>query len=125
MALKTDEKLKIIMAFRKYTRLGLASEKLSPFVAYGRIKGVSRNESEAYDLLAVYDTVRILRLLNKNDVLHAVKAVYFSNTASLKKGSSVSLRVLRHAYETNCDERSVYRQLEFARKLYSNLRKSY
>ena len=125
MSYKTDEKVKIIMAFRKYTRLGLASDTLSPFAAHIRIRGVSRNESEAYDLLAVYDTVRVLKLLKKNDVLCAVKAVYFADIRTLQKRNTVSLRVLRHAYETSCDERSVYRKLEFARNLYSTLRKSY
>ena len=125
MSYRSSEKIKIIMAFRKYTRLGLASERLSPFVAYRRIKGCSRNESEAYDLLAVYDTVRILRLLNKKDELRAVNEVYFANNRDIKKTDSVSLRVMRHAYETNYDERTVYRQLQYVRKLYSNLRKSY
>ena len=122
---KRDEKTKIIMAFVKYTRLGLASEKLSPFHAYRRIRGVSRSEEEAYDLLAVYDTVRILKLLNKRDELHTVKAIYLADRNILKKKNAISMRVLRHAYEINCDERTVYRQLEFARKLYSSLRNSY
>ncbi len=125
MVYTTDNKLKIITAFRKYKRLGLASASLSPFVAYKRIRGCSRNIAEAYDLLAVYDTVRILKLLNKSDVLNSVNAVYFAHIRASQKATSVSMRVLRHAYETSCDERTVYRQLEFARKLYSDLRNSY
>lgn len=125
MRKRTDEKTKIIMAFRKYTRLGLASETLSPFLAYRRIRGVSRTEEEAYDLLAVYDTVRILKLLNRKEELYAVRDIYFADKNILQRRNTVSMRVLRHAYEMNCDERTVYRQLEFARKLYSNLRKSY
>ena len=125
MTYRKEEKLKIIMAFRKYTRLGLSSEKLSPFVAYSRIKGCSRNNNEAYDLLAVYDTIRFLKILKKNEILRTVKAVYFADGKGIHKRNTVSLRVLRHAYETNCDERTIYRQLEYAKKLYSALRNSY
>ena len=119
------EKLRIISAFRKYTRLGLASGRLSPFDAYARIKGVSRNESDARDLLAVYDTIRLLKISGKNDVLESVYAVYFSYMGRLPKKNEISNRVLRHAYETNCDERTVYRRLEYARRLYKSLRYNY
>ena len=125
MTNKSDEKTKIITAFRKYTRLGLASEMLSPFLAHRRIRGISRSLDEAYDLLAVYDTVRILRLLKRNEELNAVKAIYFSDRNILQRKNIITMRVIRHAYETNCDERTVYRQLQFARRLYSNIRKSY
>lgn len=125
MTALTNDKLKIITAFRKYTRLGLASNYLSPFVAYRRIRGVSRNITEAYDLLAVYDTVRFLKFIGKDEVLKAVEAIYLTDYKSLKKRNAVSMRVIRYAYEINYDERTVYRQLEYARKIYSEIRKSY
>ena len=125
MTALNNDKLKIITAFRKYTRLGLASNYLSPFVAYRRIQGVSRNITEAYDLLAVYDTVRFLKFIGKDEVLKAVEAIYLTDYKSLKKRNAVSMRVIRYAYEINYDERTVYRQLEYARKIYSEIRKSY
>ena len=125
MTSKNTEKLKIISSFRKYTRLGLASRRLSPFDAYKRIRGTSRNENEAYDLLAVYDTVRLLKLLGKTDVLETVMAIYLADSRVLQKRNVVTLRVIRHAYETNCDERTIYRQLEYARKIYTDIRSSY
>lgn len=122
---RQTEKLKVISAFRKYTRLGLASQHLSPFDAYARIKGCCKTESDARDLLAVYDTVRLLKISGKSDILSSVYAVYFSYMGRLPRRNEISNRVLRHAYETNCDERTVYRQLEYARKLYKNLRYNY
>ncbi len=122
---KNEEKYKIISAFRKYTRLGLASGKLTPFDAYDRIRGCSKTIEEACDLLAVYDTIRLLHISGKKDVLASVKAIYFAEIGRAPRKNEISARVLRHAYETNCDERSVYRQLEYARKLYKNLRNNY
>jgi len=122
---RNEENLRIISAFRKYARLGLASAKLSPFDAYERIRGVSKNHEIARDLLAVYDTIRLLKLSRKNDVLDALYAVYFRSLERYTPKNSITQRVLRHAYETNSDERSVYRRLSYARKLYKNLRDNY
>ena len=118
---KTDKAI-IISSFRKYSRLGLASKKLSPFDAYDRIRGVCSNKSEALDLLAVYDTMRLLRISNKTEIIKAVYAVYFCGLGKKPKKNEISDRVLRHATENYCDERTVYRQLEYARKLYLMLR---
>ena len=116
------EKKRIITAFRKYTRLGLAKRNLSPFDAYDRIRGVCRSKSDALDLLAVYDTLRLLRISGKYDVIKAVYAVYFDFLGRRPRKNEISNRVLRYAYENHCDERTVYRQLEYARKLYKMLR---
>lgn len=117
-----NDKTTIIASFRKYSRLGLANEKLSPFDAYDRIRGVCKNKSEALDLLAVYDTMRLLRISNKTEVIKAVYAVYFGSLGKKPKKNEISDRVLRHATENYCDERTVYRQLEYAKKLYLMLR---
>ncbi|MGM9682110.1 MAG: hypothetical protein ACI3XQ_00775 [Eubacteriales bacterium] len=116
------DRRKIMSAFRKYTRLGLASHTLSPLDAYARIRGCCRSRSEACDLLAVYDTVRILRILGKNDVLEAVRDVYFCRPSARILKNEISERVARRALESNCDERTVYRQLAFARRLYTKIR---
>lgn len=111
----------IIAAFRKYSRLGLASGKLDPFDAYDRIKGCCSTRSEARRLLAVYDTVRFLRLTGNRDVLKAVYAIYFSHAGCTMRANEVSQRVLRHAYENNCDERTVYRRLSYAIEIYRKM----
>ena len=112
------DKAKIASAFRKYSKLGLNSYTLSPFDAYDRIGGVCPTKSAALDLLAVYDTMRLLKLSNKREVISAVTAVYFGISGIKPKKSEISERVLRHATENFCDERTVYRQLEYARRLY-------
>ena len=119
---KQIEKNKIISAFRKYTRLGLADERLSPFDAYDRIKGVCSNIETANDLLCVYDTVRYLKLMGKSEVLSAIRAVYFESLRRKPKKNEISLRVARFAMDMHYDERTVYRQLEYARKIYKALR---
>ncbi len=116
------EKIRIISAFRKYTRLGLSSNKLSPFDAYERIRGVCVDSESANDLLAVYDTMRFLKILGKSDVIKAVHAVYFDTLRKKPKKNEISSRVIRYAYENHCDERTVYRQLEYARKIYKLIR---
>ena len=121
---KQIEKYKIISTFRKYTRLGLANKLLSPFDAYDRIRGICKCKEEALDLLAVYDTVRILRISGKIDVLDAVYAVYFDALRRKPKKNEISARVLRYAYDNHYDERTVYRQLQYARKVYKHIRSS-
>ena len=116
------EKFKIISAFRKYTRLGLANNKLSAFDAYDRIRGVSKNRDEALDLLAVYDTLRILKISGKSEIVDAIYAIYFDAIIRKPQKNEISLKIVRYAYETHCDERTVYRQLQYARKLYKLLR---
>lgn len=116
------EKLRIISAFRKYTRLGLSNSRLSPFDAYERIRGISADNESANDLLAVYDTMRFLRILGKVEVIKAVHAVYFDTLRRKPKKNEISSKVIRYAYENHCDERTVYRQLEYARKIYKLIR---
>ena len=119
---KQTEKYKIISAFRKYTRLGLANNRLSPFEVCDRIRGVSKSREEALDIFAVYDTIRLLKISGKEDVLRAVSAVYMCGMRDKMRKSEISLRILRYAYENNCDERTVYRQLQYARSIYKLVR---
>lgn len=112
------ERDRIIRVFRKYARLGLASPRLDVFSAYERIKGVSRNRREAYELLAVYDTVRFLKLTGRKDSLDALYDVYFYSSARPFGKSEISLRVLRHAKKASCDERTVYRRLAYVAEIY-------
>ena len=117
-----SDKLKVILAFKKYAKLGLSNKKLSPFDAYDRIRGVCKSKSDALDLLAVYDTLRLLHISGKDDVISSIYAIYFDLLGRRPKKNEITSRVIRHAYDTHRDERTVYRQLEYARKLYIALR---
>ncbi len=117
-----NERDEAIAAFRKFTRLGLSSLKLDTFDAYARIKGCSRSYEEAHVLLAVYDTFRLLRLTGNTETADAVRAVYCKGSGRKPKRNEISMRVLRYAYETHCDERTVYRRLGYAKKLYRQLK---
>ena len=119
---KQIEKYRIISAFRKYTRLGLATQNLSLFEAYDRIRGACKTEEEALDLVAVYDTVRLLKISERADIIKALRAVYFYSSRPTAKKNEISMRVLRYAYENHCDERTVYRQLQYARRIYKLVR---
>ena len=119
---RQSEKYKIISAFRKYTRTGLANRKLCPFDAYDRIRGVCKSREDALDLLAVYDTIRLLKLSGKNEVIRAVYSLYFDTLKRPMRKNEISARVLRYAYENHCDERTVYRQLQYAISIYKIIR---
>ena len=116
--MNTIERDRIIKVFRKYARLGLASSKIDTFSAYERIKGACGTRERAYELLAVYDTVRFLRLTGRTDTLDALYDVYFYSASKPFRKSDISRRVLRHAEKASCDERTVYRKLAYAIKIY-------
>ena len=113
-----EQKKRMIRSFIKYSRLGLASKGLDSFDAYDRIRGCSSDRREAKELLAVYDTVRFLRLTENTEALGALCFVYFSISGAQIKKRQISERVLRYAYENHCDQRTVYRRLAYAAKVY-------
>ncbi len=106
--------------FRKYARLGLDRRKLSPFEAYAVMRGVSRSEREALELLAVYDTVRLLSLTDP-ETEKALRAVYFFDRGRKPLKNQIGYRVLSFADENYCDERTVYRRLRKAKEMYYHL----
>jgi hypothetical protein len=107
-------------AFRKYARLGLDRRSLRPFEVYDVIRGVCRSEEEAQQLLAVYDTVRLLALASPEALL-ALRAVYFFNRGKKPLKNQIGHRVLRFASDNHCDERTVYRRLREAKEMYYHL----
>lgn len=109
---------KIGDVFRRYARLGLDRRHMAVFEAYDCIRGVSRNDAEARDLLAVYDTLRLLEASERQDCAEAIRAVYFYGAGRRPRRNDVAHRVRRLAFETHCDERTVYRRLDHARRLY-------
>ena len=107
-----------IRAFRTYARLGLHKEE-SLLNIICRIRGIC-DESAALDMIAVFDTLRLLELTGETLVLRAVKEMYLYQR-SYKK-NQFSLRLRRVADEMHCDDRSIYRYLKKARDLWLALR---
>ncbi|MGM9631907.1 MAG: hypothetical protein ACI3XL_02300 [Eubacteriales bacterium] len=121
--MEKDEKRKeTIRAFRKFARLGLDGERINPIQAYRRIDALCPSRRAKLDMLAVYDALRLLRLGGEEKVYEAVRDVYFGDPGARLNKNEVSRRVARAALEYFCDERTVYRRLERARSLYSQLR---
>ena len=108
-------------AFRKYARYGFDRRRLSAFDMYECIKGSVASVQQAKEMLAVYDTLRLFAAYGREETVRAVRAVYFTYPGCRLKKNDLSLRVRRFAVENYCDERTVYRRLAEALKLYSTL----
>lgn len=121
---ENDTRQEIIRVFRRYEGLGLAREGLDPVHAYKRIEVLCASRRSRLDMLALYDTLRVLYLTGEDDVLCAIKEVYFGEPRRRITASVISDRVLRCALSHYCDERTVYRRLKKARELYEKIRKS-
>lgn len=115
-------------SFYSYARLGLHKQKLSIIDMHKRIvicccprdENSEKVESEtSRRILTVYDTLRLLGFMGRNNEIRAMYAVYFSTNGRKPKKNELHLRVLRHAYEQNCDERTVYRRLNYGKKLFN------
>lgn len=111
-------------AFRRYARLGLDRREMTAFDVYDNISGICPSFEAALDMLAVFDTMRLLDALGRRDCAAAVRAVYFYGAGRRLRRNDVTLRVRRHAWESHCDERTVYRRLDLAKKLYMTVRKN-
>lgn len=113
----------LILRCRQYRRLGLSDPALDPFVATARIRGACRTHADALALLALYDTVRTLRLLGKDEALAMFAEVYLS--APIREKNEISRRVLRCAVAHHCDPRTVFRHLCTVRRWYEKTLDSY
>ncbi len=109
------------LAFRRYAECGLDRRRLDMFEVCDAIRGLCTGQS-AYDMLAVYDTLRLLAAAGHKECVEAVRAVYFAGGGRRPRRNDVTFRVRRHAYEKNFDERTVYRQLQRAKETYRLLR---
>ena len=114
---KTEE---AIRAFRTYARLGLCREESSLGIVC-RIRGIC-GDSAALDMLAVCDTMRMLAVLGRKEVISAVVKVYFCAPSVRIYTNEMSYRVRRVADELHCDERTLYRWLFEARTLWRRFR---
>ncbi len=108
-------------AFRKYARYGFDRRQLSALDMYECIKGSASSVEQANEMLAVYDTLRLLAAYGKEETVRAVKAIYFAYPGCRLKKNDLSLRVRRFAMENYCDERTVYRRLAEAQRIWRAL----
>ena len=117
-----DKRNEIIRTFRKFARLGLDSESLNPIQVYKKIDVLCYSRRARVDMLSVYDTLRLLWLDGDIDTIDSLRRVYFEGKAYRLTKYDISSRVLALATEKHCDERTIYRKLERARKLYEKIR---
>ena len=118
----TESKNDAIRAFRKYARLGLDRGGMDSLDIYERIRGASSSRSSALDMISVHDTMRILSAFGEEETAEAVREIYFKAWGRRPTRREIGQRVLRFSSEHYCDERTVYRRLELARKLYAAVR---
>ena len=114
----TDKKNRFISIFRRFARSGLGKRGLRASEAAARIRGASRDARTREELTALYETVRFLRVSGREDVLYALKRVYLTPKGYHIAKSDISMRVVRCADELHCDERTVYRYLSYAMRIY-------
>lgn len=108
-------------SFMRYARYGFEGAGLSGFALYDSIRGVCANGREAARMLAVCDTLRLLRFLGRTDVETAVRAIYFTYRGKAPRRNEITLRVRRFAVEHYLDDRTVYRYLAYAKRLFLQL----
>ena len=113
-------KEKAAQAFRCYARLSLCNCN-SALQVLCRIRGVCGDRT-ALDMLAVFDTLRLLELDRDTLALRAVKEIYFATAKKRLRAGEITLRIRRLAYEENCDDRTVYRRLGKAREIWHFVR---
>ena len=119
---KADKRNEIIRSFRKFARLGLDNELLSPIQVYKKIDFLCISKRSRLDMLSVYDTLRLLWLNDEKSTIEAIKSVYFEKKAHRLTKHDISTQVLSLAQENHCDERTIYRRLERARQIYEKIR---
>lgn len=111
---------KAARAFRNYARLGLGCSR-SAIDIVCKIRGIC-SDSAALDMIAVFDTLRMLEFLGDKIALRAVKDVYFATAKTKLHSNEITLRIRRLADEAHCDDRTVYRRLKKARDMWEFIR---
>ena len=117
-----EQRNEIIRIFRKYERLGLSSKGLNPIQIYKKIDVLCVSRRSKLDMLAVFDTLRMLALQNDTESLEILYRVYFCCPEYRLTKIEMGRRVALCARETFCDERTVYRRLERIRKICFQIR---
>lgn len=109
------------MSFMHYARYGFAGREGEGFAIYDSIRGSVSGKREAAKMLAVCDTLRILRFLGREETVAAVEAVYFARRGRTPRRNEISMRVRRFAAQHFLDDRTVYRRLADAKRLFFQL----
>ncbi len=119
---KNEKRNEIIRVFRKFARLGLDSEMLSPIQVYKKIDVLCVSRRSRLDMLSVFDTMRLLWLNGETEIIESVRRVYFEGKAYRLTKYDIGARVLSLAQSKHCDERTIYRRLERARAIHEKIR---
>lgn len=72
---------------------------------------------EAVSMLAVRDSIKTLGAIGDEESIEVLKNIYFSNSKNMSVGS-ITRAVNRFAAEAYLDERTVYRRIQRAAKIY-------
>ena len=117
-----EKRNEIIRIFRRYARLGLGECGLNPIQVYKKIDVLCTSRRSKLDMLAVYDTLRLLELSNDDDVLIAIFRVYLAGKTHRLTKHELGNRVAQLSREQYCDDRTIYRRLEKARTIFEKIR---
>lgn len=117
-----EQRNEIIRVFRKYERLGLSSKGLNPIQIYKKIDVLCVSRRSKLDMLAVFDTLRILAVQNDAESIEILYRVYFVGVEYRLTKIETGRRVALCARDMFCDERTIYRRLEKIRKIYFQIR---
>ena len=121
---KKNDRDDIIRTFRRFARIGFNDHNYNPIQTYKRIEMFCTSQRSKLDMLAVFDTLRLLRLSGEDEALLCVDRVYFSNPTQRLSRQEMARQIKKCSLELFCDERTVYRRLEAARELYAQVRSS-
>lgn len=124
---KSSERRSMTYSMICYCRLGGVEGCKSPFDLCKRIEGAcASNLALALDIWALHACFMTLAVLKENETLKALNEIYLQPFSKDLRGrvtkKEISERVLRFAYENHLDERTVYRRLQRARKLWLDIR---
>ncbi len=108
-------------AFRSYARLCPRVGNIGYFELCRRIRGACRSERDALRLLAVNDMLRYLKASGRHETVAAIEAVYFAGQGRTPRKNEITDRVRRFARSHSMDERTVWRRLDEAKRLYLGL----
>ena len=97
-------------AFRRYARLGLDAP-MSPEQRYRRICGLAASDTDRNQLLAVWETIRILDAFGETGTLLAVRSLW------MEEGQTVA----SFSMERGCSDRATFRRLAEARDCFLRL----
>lgn len=121
MKMGKRESDRAVAAFLRYARYGFDRRQLCGFDMIDCIRGSTATTAEAREMLAVYDTLRLLTYMGKREELRVVREVYFARQGRRLRRNDISLRIRRFAAENYFDDRTVYRRLAQVKKLFLSI----